>query len=58
MNIPVSAARALAPSAASAVSIVSGSYDPVHRLLSLVCALGVLAFVIGVILGRKQAARA
>ena len=58
MNVPVSAARALAPSAASAIWIVSGSYDPVLWLLSLVCALGVLAFVIGVVLGRKEAARA
>jgi predicted MFS family arabinose efflux permease len=56
MNVPVSAARAFAPSAASAIWIVSGSYDPVLWLLSLVCALGVLAFVIGVVLGRKQAA--
>jgi predicted MFS family arabinose efflux permease len=58
MNVPVSAARALAPSAASAIWVVSGSYDPVLWLLSLVCALGVLAFVIGVVLGRRQAARA
>ena len=58
MNVPVSTARALAPSAASAIWIVSGSYDPVLWLLSLVCALGVLAFVIGVVLGRKEAARA
>ncbi len=58
MNVPVSAARALAPSAASAIWIVSGSYHPVLWLLSLVCALGVLAFVIGVVLGRKEAARA
>ncbi len=58
MNVPVSAARAFAPSAASAIWIVSGSYDPVLWLLSLVCVLGVLAFVIGVVLGRKQAARA
>ncbi len=58
MNVPVSAARALAPSAASAIWIVSGSYDPVLWLLALVCALGVLAFVIGVVLGRKEAARA
>ena len=58
MNVPVSAARALAPSAASVIWIVSGSYDPVLWLLSLVCALGVLAFVIGVLLGRKEAARA
>jgi hypothetical protein len=58
MNVPVSVARAFAPSAASAIWIVSGSYDPVLWLLSLVCVLGVLAFVIGVVLGRKQAARA
>ena len=57
MNVPVSAARALAPSAASAIWIVSGSYDPVLWLLALVCALGVLAFVIGVVIGRKEAAR-
>ncbi len=54
----MSAARALAPSAASAIWIVSDSYDPVLWLLSVVCVLGVLAFVIGVVLGRKQAARA
>lgn len=58
MNVPVSAARAFAPSAASAIWIASGSYDPVLWLLSLVCALGVLAFVIGVVLGRKETAGA
>jgi len=58
MNVPVSAARALAPSAASAIWIVSGSYDPVLWLLALVCVLGVLAFVIGVVIGRKEVARA
>jgi predicted MFS family arabinose efflux permease len=58
MNAPVSAARALAPSAASAIWVASGGYGPVLWALSLVCVLGVLAFVIGVILGRKQAARA
>jgi predicted MFS family arabinose efflux permease len=58
MNVPVSAARALAPSAASAIWAASGGYGPVLWALSLVCALGVLAFVIGVVLGRKQVARA
>ena len=53
LNAPISAARALAPSAAAAIWAATGGYTPVLWALAGLSVVALLAFVAGVAAGRK-----